>query len=84
MKVMFYRNRGNIRADKVWRFGNHSLDIVDKFNYLGTVFNYTGSFNANLETIVGKALRVLNVLVRNIILNRLYNCNFLIHCRGIA
>ena len=33
--------------------------------YLGTVFNYTGTFVLNQETIAGKGLKALNVLLNN-------------------
>ena len=39
--------------------------MVDKFNYLGTIFKYTGNFSSNTEYIVGKAFKALNVLVVN-------------------
>ena len=39
---------------------------MDNFNYLGTVFNYTGSFVLNQSTIAGKGLKALNVLRCNI------------------
>ena len=35
-------------------------------NYLGVVFNYTGSFALNQQTLSGKALRAMNVLLKNI------------------
>ena len=40
--------------------------MVDSFNYLGTVFNYTGNFSLNQKYLVGKALKALNI--------RMYNC----------
>jgi len=40
--------------------------VVDSFNYLGTVFNYTGNFSLNQKYLVGKALKALNI--------RMYNC----------
>jgi hypothetical protein len=41
----------------------HKLHVVNDFNYLGTVFNYTGNFALNQEQLVGKALKALNVLL---------------------
>ena len=35
------------------------------FNYLGTVFNYTGSFALNQEMLIGKGLNALNFLLFN-------------------
>jgi len=41
------------------------LDVVNDFNYLGTVFNYTGIFALNQQQLVGKGLKALNVLLIN-------------------
>ena len=43
-----------------------NVEVVDSFNYLGTVFKYNGNFALNNDFIIGKALKALNVL--------LYNC----------
>ena len=42
------------------------MQTVNDFNYLGVVFNYTGSFALNQQTLSGKALRAMNVLLQNI------------------
>ena len=42
------------------------MEVVDNFNYLGTVFKYNGNFAFNNDFIFGKALKALNVV--------LYNC----------
>jgi len=36
---------------------------VNDFNYLGVVFNYTGSFTLNQEHLTGKALKAMNILL---------------------
>jgi len=64
-KVMVFRKRGKVLDNEQWTYGGNILENVDSFNYLGTVFNYTGSFNLNNEYIVGKALKALNVLLAN-------------------
>ena len=43
-----------------------NVEVVDGFNYLGTVFKYSSNFALNNDFIIGKALKALNVL--------LYNC----------
>ena len=42
------------------------MEVVDNFNYLGTVFKHNGNFAFNNDFIFGKALKALNVV--------LYNC----------
>ena len=42
------------------------METIPDFNYLGTVFNYTGNFTLNLETLSGKGLKALNVLLDNL------------------
>ena len=39
--------------------------VVDNFNYLATIFNYTSNFSLNQEYIAGKALKALNILMYN-------------------
>jgi hypothetical protein len=39
--------------------------VVSNFNYLGTVFNYTGNFNLNQKTLTGKGLKALIILIAN-------------------
>ena len=61
-KVMVFRKRGRLLPDEVFTYDGKVLDNVDNFNYLGTIFNYTGSFVHNQEHLVGKALKALNML----------------------
>jgi len=46
-------------------YNGNWLDVVNDFNYLGTVFNYTGIFPLNQQQLVGKGLKALNVLLIN-------------------
>ena len=62
-KIVVFRKRGKIKENEKWWYGGKSIEIVDKFNYLGTVFYYTGNFSNNFEFIQGKALRALNVFM---------------------
>ena len=62
-KVMVFRKRGIIKTTETWIYNGHPIDIVDSFNYLGTVFNYNGSFKSNIEYTIGKALKALNMLL---------------------
>ena len=64
-KVMVFRKRGRIFENERFTYNDTLIEVVDDFNYLGTVFNYTGAFVHNHEHIVGKALKALNVLLIN-------------------
>jgi len=68
---MVFRKRGNIKEDEKWVYNYNELEVVSDFNYLRTVFNYTGSFVLNQETLAGKGLNALNIL-----LNRTQQYNF--------
>ena len=62
-KVMVFRKRGGLRHNEIWEYEGDSLDVVNDFNYLGIVFNYTGNFTLNQEHLAGKGLKALNILV---------------------
>ena len=65
-KVMVFRKRINSNITYHWTYGNVELEVVNCFNYLGTVFNYNGSFSVNQETLAGKGLKALNVLLNKL------------------
>lgn len=65
-KVVVFRNRGSVRHNERWYYNNEPLEIVDNFNYLGVVLNYTGSFVLNNQFVVGKALKAMHILLKNI------------------
>ena len=65
-KIVVFRNRGDLKQDEKWFYDKMLLETVDNFNYLGTVFNYTGSFSLNNQYVIGKALKAMNVLIKNI------------------
>ena len=56
---------GGLRDNETWTYKGSQLEVVNEFNYLGTVFKYTGSFVVNQETLVGKGLKALNCLLYN-------------------
>ena len=43
-KVIIF-SRGKTRKFKSFRFGNNTINVVDDYVYLGTTFNYNGTFN---------------------------------------
>jgi len=59
---MVFRKRGGLLPNEKWTYNGHAIETVNDFNYLGVVFNYTGSFNLNQEHLIGKALKALNTL----------------------
>ena len=65
-KVVVFRSRGNLRNNEKWTYGNEFLEVVDNLNYLGVCFNYTGSFNLNVQNIKGKSLKVMHLLYNNV------------------
>ena len=42
-KAVVFRKRGSVRTDERWYYTNELLDVVNDFNYIGVVFNLTGS-----------------------------------------
>ena len=64
--MVVFRNKGNLKQDEEWFYDKMLSETVDNFNYLATVFNYTGSFSFNNQYVIGKALKAMNVLIKNI------------------
>jgi hypothetical protein len=62
-KIMVFRKRGGLLPTEKWTYNGQHIEVVNDFNYLGTVFNYTGNYALNQEHLVGKALKALNVLL---------------------
>ena len=65
-KIIVFRKRGAIKRNERWVYGNENIDIVNDFIYLGVTLNYTGNFNLNTNTLRGKGLKALNVLLSNL------------------
>ena len=43
-KVIIF-SRGKVKKFKPFEFGDNTIDVVDDYVYLGTTFNYNGTFN---------------------------------------
>ena len=43
-KVIIF-SKGRVRKFKSFNFGNHVIDVVDDYVYLGTTFNYNCTFD---------------------------------------
>ena len=63
---MVCRKRRRLKIGEKWTYKGLNVEVVDSFNYLGTVFKYNGNVALNNDFIIGKALKALNV--------SLYNC----------
>ena len=60
---MIFRKRGGLLNSDVFTYNGNRLEVVNDFNYLATVLNYTGKFSLNQQQLVGKGLKTLNVLL---------------------
>ena len=63
---MVFRRRGALLCNEIWYYDNVQVDVVNDFNYLGTCFNYAGTFVLNQEILTGKGLKALNELFHNV------------------
>ena len=64
-EVMVFRKRGRLLQDENWTYDEKVLEVVDSFNYLGTVFSFNGKFSVNDDFLVGKALKVMSALLKH-------------------
>ena len=64
-KLWFFEKEVVYSTVKIFTYNGNRLEVVNDFNYLGTVFNYKGNFSLNQQQLVGKCLKTLNVLPIN-------------------
>ena len=62
-KIFVFRKRGRLTEAEKWSYAGQNIEVVDNFNYLGVVFNYTGPFVLNQAHLTGKALKALHFLI---------------------
>ena len=48
-----------MKNNEKWYYNNVSLEAVEKFNNLGVVLNYTGTFTFDNQFVTGKALKTV-------------------------
>ena len=65
-KCIVFRRRGGLLNNEKWYYNDIEIETVNDFNYLGVVFNYTGTFVLNQQYVSGKALKAMGVLMQNI------------------
>jgi len=53
-KAMVFRKRGPTSQEEIWHFGVEFFEIVNDFNYLGVIFNYTENYSLNQKYLAGK------------------------------
>mgnify|MGYP000165100748 CR=1 FL=1 len=64
---MGIRKGDGLHHNESWTYNGVVLDIVDEFNYLGTVLNYTCISSRNQDHLIGKAFKALCILTTNIL-----------------
>ena len=81
--VFSFRKIGRLGQDVHFVFENSPLEIVDDFNSLGVIMNYTGSFKLNQQNLLGKGLKAMSTLLAIV---KTLNCtpkryiSYSIHC----
>ena len=61
-KVMIFKKGGQLRRNLSFKYGNHELEIVSKYTYLGIVFTTGSSFNTAQSTLSGQAQKAIFIL----------------------
>ena len=56
-KITVSLKRGRPTEAEKWIYAGQNIEVVDNFNYLGVVLNYTRSFVSNQAHLTGKALK---------------------------
>ena len=62
-KIMVFRKRGKITDNEKLYYDKAEIEVVNRFNYLGTVIYYTGSFTSHRNTVIGKGVKAMNALL---------------------
>ena len=64
-KIVIF-SRGLFRKPPTWTFGDHKLDVVSDYTYLGVIFNYNGGFTKAIQKQIAQAKRASFSLVARI------------------
>ena len=65
-KIVVFRKKGPVKPSEKWKYNHTDIEVVDDFNYLGSTFNFTGSFLLNNSCLTGKAMTSMYVLLNNV------------------
>ena len=63
-KVIIF-SKGKIKKYKSFKFGDNTIAVVDDYVYLGTTFNYNGTFNKAKAKQALQAKKAVFILIRN-------------------
>ena len=69
-KVMVFKKDGKLRRNTHFYYGDHELEIVSKFTYLGIVFSTEGAFTKAQQALSGQSLKatfMLNKYIRKFV-----------------
>ena len=62
-KILIF-SKGKLRKHYIFNFGEHILDTVDEYNYLGLVFNYNANFKIAKSHLYQKGCRAMFSLLQ--------------------
>ena len=58
-KVMVFKRGDRLPNNLMFTYGDHQLEIVKKFIYLGVVFTTEGSFSETQRTLAGQSMKAI-------------------------
>ena len=61
-QIVHFRPTRKPRSDFVWKFNEHSLQLVDQYKYLGVILNEHMDFNITATSLSGAASRAVGML----------------------
>ena len=62
-KIVVFRKRGTLKPCESWTYNKEKIEVVNDFNYLGVVLNFTGKFSLHFKYVNGKAKKAINFLL---------------------
>ena len=65
-KIMVFRKGGFLSKYEKWFYGEHPVEIVNSYTYLGFVFTTKMSITTSLSFFITKAKHALNMLFRSL------------------